>query len=93
MTLYDPFIEPSWSPTTRAVFDLYEIAKRVAFGYDAGEPLPAILKSLIELEPARQEALHQVVRTARTQGHSWREIGDSLGISRQAAQQRFGTSS
>ena len=30
------------------------------------------------------------VEQARTQGHSWAEIGTSLGVSRQAAQQRLG---
>lgn len=27
---------------------------------------------------------------ARMAGHSWQEIGDALGVSRQAAQQRYG---
>jgi len=36
----------------------------------------------------------QVVRTvaaARRLGHSWGELGAALGVSRQAAQQRFGS--
>lgn len=31
-----------------------------------------------------------LVRCARLTGYSWSSIGDSLGMSRQAAQQRFG---
>jgi hypothetical protein len=34
--------------------------------------------------------LHRRVRSARRGGHSWAAIGYALGISRQAAQQRFG---
>ncbi len=30
------------------------------------------------------------VEAARTTGTSWREIGDVLGVTKQAAQQRFG---
>lgn len=35
-------------------------------------------------------ALHQLVQDARASGQSWTRIGDALGISRQAAQNRFG---
>jgi hypothetical protein len=38
---------------------------------------------------AARHALHAAVRRARQRGHSWQTIGDQLGISRQAAQQRF----
>jgi hypothetical protein len=34
--------------------------------------------------------LRRHVATARKTGHSWASIGFALGISRQAAQQRFG---
>jgi hypothetical protein len=34
--------------------------------------------------------LRRNVATARRTGHSWASIGFALGISRQAAQQRFG---
>ncbi|MCC5578810.1 hypothetical protein IMZ11_24595 [Microtetraspora sp. AC03309] len=36
--------------------------------------------------------LRQSITGARTAGHSWETLGRLLGISRQAAQQRFGTS-
>jgi hypothetical protein len=35
--------------------------------------------------------LRRAVRVAKTAGHSWAAIGFALGVSRQAAQQRFGT--
>jgi hypothetical protein len=34
--------------------------------------------------------LHRRVSSARRSGHSWAAIGYALGVSRQAAQQRFG---
>ncbi len=30
------------------------------------------------------------VEDARTAGHTWQEVGDMLGVTKQAAQQRFG---
>lgn len=37
-----------------------------------------------------QAELAAATERARTQGHSWKAIGDTLKITRQAAQQRFG---
>jgi hypothetical protein len=39
---------------------------------------------------AANEALQGAVDRARDAGHSWREIGEVLGTTRQAAFQRFG---
>lgn len=36
-----------------------------------------------------QTVLEDVVRHARDAGYSWQEIGDALGISKQAAQKRW----
>ena len=43
-----------------------------------------------ELSAATGAALQEAVDRARAAGHSWREIGDVLGTTRQAAFQRFG---
>ena len=43
-----------------------------------------------ELRMAELNLRHQVM-VARRHGHSWAAIGFVLGITRQAAQQRFGT--
>jgi hypothetical protein len=43
-----------------------------------------------ELASAASDALQEAVDRARAAGHSWREIGDVLGTSRQAVFQRFG---
>ncbi|WMI32976.1 hypothetical protein SEA_PEGGYLEG03_35 [Arthrobacter phage PeggyLeg03] len=54
---------------------------------DALESIRWPLKA-IKQEEAR---LHGYVNLARKEGASWTEIGKVIGISRQAAQQRFGT--
>lgn len=41
-------------------------------------------------EQAVSTLLRQAVASARAEGHSWAAIGTELGMSRQAAQQRFG---
>jgi len=72
----------------------------------SGRPGPAIVKDFLtaadrheyldavaaarELAAASEAALQQAVDEARAAGHSWREVGDVLGTSRQAAFQRFG---
>lgn len=37
-----------------------------------------------------EERLHGTVAAMRSHGCTWREIGEALGVTRQAAQQRFG---
>jgi hypothetical protein len=54
-----------------------------------GSPLAAIA-SARQLSAAAEAALQQAVDRARAAGHSWREIGEVLQTSRQAAFQRFG---
>jgi hypothetical protein len=39
------------------------------------------------------ELLHDAVAAARADGHTWRTIGQVLGVSSQAAHKRFGPSS
>ncbi len=55
----------------------------------SGPPLEA-LAAARDLSAAAGEALQQAVDRARAAGHPWREIGDVLGTTRQAAFQRFG---
>jgi len=54
-----------------------------------GPPLEAVTAAR-DLSAAADAALQAAVDQARTAGQSWREIGDVLGTSRQAAFQRFG---
>jgi len=55
----------------------------------AGPPLAAMTAAR-DLAAATGQALQEIIDRARTAGHSWREIGDVLGTTRQAAFQRFG---
>jgi len=45
-------------------------------------------RTMIDLS---DQVLHALVDRAREEGHTWQEIGDVLGTSRQAAFQRFTT--
>jgi Protein of unknown function (DUF3887) len=58
-------------------------------GYGTGSPLDAVAAAR-ELSAAAATAMQAAVDRARTAGHSWREIGDVLDTTRQAAFQRFG---
>jgi hypothetical protein len=55
-----------------------------------GEAPLAAIASARRLLAVAEAALQQAVDRARAAGHSWREIGDVLETSRQAAFQRFG---
>jgi hypothetical protein len=55
----------------------------------ADSPLGAMAAAR-ELSAATDAALQESVDRARSAGRSWREIGDVLGTTRQAAFQRFG---
>ena len=54
-----------------------------------GAPLAAVVVAG-ELTAAANAALQEAVHRARAARHSWREIGDVLETTRQAAFQRFG---
>ena len=58
---------------------------------DRPEDHLAIVARAAVAELAGRELLRQSVSAARGSGHSWAAIGRVLGLSRQAAQQRFGT--
>jgi len=72
--------------------DVEEIEDRLADAVarsGSGLSLEA-LAAARDLSAAAGEALQQAVDRARAAGHSWREIGNVLGTTRQAAFQRFG---
>lgn len=52
-----------------------------------GAELAELIKGARELASA-EERVNQALRAARLAGASWGQIGDALGVSRQAAQQR-----
>jgi hypothetical protein len=54
--------------------------------------LRRIGEAAVAIDHAR-DALAEAVASARSQGRSWGQIGMVLGVSRQAARERFGTPS
>ena len=54
----------------------------------------SVLRTIAELAEQRDGidvALADAVRTARREGRSWSEIGAMLGVTKQAAQRKFGS--
>jgi DNA-binding Lrp family transcriptional regulator len=47
------------------------------------------LKAAVELQQDIRFSIDVIVRQLRNEGETWREIGERLGISRQAAHERF----
>lgn len=50
----------------------------------------AVVRRAAEADRTVGDLLQQAVHAARAAGHSWSAIGKTLGLTRQAAQQRFG---
>lgn len=69
--------------------DLYRLVEARAPGGGALARLRAALEAAEELHELGDELVDRFVREARGSGSSWREIGALLGVSKQAAQQRF----
>ena len=67
---------------------LFETLNTELRQYIAEDPLAA-LSVITELKSALSERERDAVFLALEQ-HSWREIGEALGVSKQAAFQRFG---
>lgn len=51
---------------------------------------PGHLGQIWLVEKAVEQARHHTVRQARAAGFTWEQIGDALGVSRQAAHERYG---
>jgi len=50
----------------------------------------AKVKACAALNASSNGQLKQAVKRARLAGATWKEIGDTLGVSRQAATERYG---
>lgn len=53
------------------------------------EPLRRVVLARHDVAVA-ERALQSAVTTAKDEGHTWAEVGATLGVSRQAAHERFG---
>lgn len=72
---------------------LAALARLLADVTERNNAVPAELTSVQiarDLDALSDTALRVSVERARAAGHTWQEIGDLLGVSRQAAFQRFG---
>ncbi|HEY1920082.1 MAG TPA: DUF3887 domain-containing protein [Streptosporangiaceae bacterium] len=67
-----------------------DTARRLIAEFARGTSPGAVVAAAQELSAAAEAALQEAVDRARTAGQSWREVGDVLGTTRQAAFQRFG---
>jgi hypothetical protein len=92
------FDEPTVSQLHGLVKELARTAFRArnrcvsAAGYESRYPLHdlgAVAYALLEAEGHLNAATHQLAADMRRAGASWQQVGDALGITRQAAQQRF----
>lgn len=63
-----------------------------AAGVRVADADPVDLAAMLQLEGALAEALQTAVDGQRARGFSWAEIGVALGVSKQAAYQRWGKS-
>lgn len=74
--------------------ELFELPDRDHNVQMCGNPDPVLrmrgLKAVLEDERQARMAVHHAVSYRRAAGDSWATIAGELGISRQAAQQRFG---
>ena len=61
----------------------------LAAGRRVGQEDPSSLENLVMLEDALARAWHQAVNDLRAAGNSDRMIGEALGITQQAVQQRW----
>jgi len=75
------------SPRVRIVGQGDDLRLRTLGDWDA-HPIEA-LRECCRAETALEKAMWQTVNQAREASHSWTEIGDALGVTKQTAWQRF----
>ncbi|GEM_PF-469450 len=80
--------DPVGGQAGRTADTTVRLARRLAAA-SSGSPAAAVAAAR-DLAAAAGEALQEAVDRARAAGTSWREIGELLGTTRQAAFQRFG---
>jgi len=71
--------------------DRYRLREYVRDSMLPDVPSKATLVKLRKAQVVHNRGLADAVWVARDDGHSWRVIGEVLGVSAQAAHKRFGT--
>lgn len=72
----------------RIGLDIYDLADTLQLHHVDG--LLAAVTDLAKLREAADEWLTWTIMDARRAGKTWEAIGEALGVTRQAAQQRYG---
>jgi len=80
-----PAVDRDTTTALDAALDSLGKARGLARRGDPG----VTLRLLVSLAAAAEQRLPDAVATARTEGYSWAEIGDLLGVTRASAWQRF----
>jgi len=57
---------------------------------EPGDEIAGAIEHSLRIQSAAEDVVRAVVQQARDHGASWQTIGDALGVSRQAAFQRYG---
>lgn len=70
--------------------DMTKSAVRLTLEVKEGldDPL-AVINGIVESSRGIEQSLREWVRIARAKGHSWNEIAEALGVTRQSAWERF----
>ncbi|QHL90780.1 hypothetical protein GVO57_07955 [Sphingomonas changnyeongensis] len=74
---------------TAGIVPFWAMAKTPALTGDRKDDFPALISAANVVAEEARLALHRWIEAARRSGMSWSEVGEVLGISKQAAQQRF----
>jgi Protein of unknown function (DUF3887) len=83
------------SPSSLTALSALLAEQASALSAAAGSPLTApayldLVRQARDVDVAAEQLLRLCVQQCRDAGHTWQEIGDLLGVTRQAAFQRFG---
>jgi len=84
-----PDFNKATTARAEALDTLIIVSETVATAGDILDMIGAV--RLVELAAA--QARRAIVTEARAEGRTWDEIGDALGVSRQAAHERFSSTS
>lgn len=97
---YPAFADPSWlgggtatDPALRAAIRAVRTALAES-GVPTDDSIDTVLAAMAVVSDVAERldwALLSLVGEARAEGQSWTQIGAALGVSKQAAQQRFAT--
>jgi hypothetical protein len=78
------------SPDDLVAASVIDAARRLVHELSHPSSPPGAVTAALELSAAAEAAMQAAVDRARAAGQSWRDIGEALGTTRQAAFQRFG---